>query len=182
MPWNALRTAALTELAQHLSPTVPGQDDAIGETRALLGLVADFASRDAPAGKLVVSAMILDGADNVLLTWHRVFRQWQQLGGHLEPGDASLSAAALREATEESGLTDLTLTPGVLDIALHGPARRRVFDVRFLFRTPRILPPVLGADAEILSWFTPQDLPEAVDASALRAVTSARGLLGHACR
>ena len=37
---------------------------------------------------------------------------WLQMGGHCEPEDATLAAAALREATEESGIAGLTLLPG----------------------------------------------------------------------
>ena len=37
---------------------------------------------------------------------------WLQMGGHCEPEDATLADAALREATEESGIDGLTLLPG----------------------------------------------------------------------
>ena len=39
----------------------------------------------------------------MLLTLHAKAGQWFQLGGHCEPGDATLAGAATREAAEESG-------------------------------------------------------------------------------
>ncbi len=39
-----------------------------------------------------------------LLTLHPRFGRWLQLGGHCEDTDADIAAAALREATEESGI------------------------------------------------------------------------------
>ena len=55
------------------------------------------------AGALVLS----HDRTHVLLNLHRKARRWFHFGGHLEAGDATLAGAALREATEESGLAGL---------------------------------------------------------------------------
>lgn len=47
----------------------------------------------------------------VLLNLHRKARRWFHFGGHCEPGDTTLAGVALREGTEESGLTGLRLDP-----------------------------------------------------------------------
>jgi 8-oxo-dGTP pyrophosphatase MutT (NUDIX family) len=47
--------------------------------------------------------------DQVVLALHRKAGRWLQLGGHIEAEDASASCAAIREAREESGLTQIDL-------------------------------------------------------------------------
>ena len=58
------------------------------------------------------SALIVDPpGKRVLLRWHQRQRLWLQVGGHGDPGEIDPLAIALREAEEESGLTDLVPWP-----------------------------------------------------------------------
>jgi 8-oxo-dGTP pyrophosphatase MutT (NUDIX family) len=47
----------------------------------------------------------------VLLRWHQRQQAWLQVGGHGDPGEGDPLAIALREAAEETGLTDLDPWP-----------------------------------------------------------------------
>jgi 8-oxo-dGTP pyrophosphatase MutT (NUDIX family) len=47
----------------------------------------------------------------VLLRWHVRLGRWLQVGGHGDPGERDPLAIALREAAEETGLTDLAPWP-----------------------------------------------------------------------
>jgi 8-oxo-dGTP pyrophosphatase MutT (NUDIX family) len=67
------------------------------------------------ASTLVISP---DGA-HVLLTLHAKARRWFQFGGHCEPDDATLAAAARREAEEESGLAEVRLLPDPVHLSEH---------------------------------------------------------------
>jgi 8-oxo-dGTP pyrophosphatase MutT (NUDIX family) len=113
------------------------------------------------AGALVLSH---DG-HRVLLNLHRKARRWFAFGGHLEPDDATLSAAALREGTEESGLPDLTVDPEPVHLSLHEvdfcDARGTVrhFDVRFLARLGETTEPVVSEESLDLRWFPVDDVP-----------------------
>ena len=47
----------------------------------------------------------------MLLRWHVRHERWLQVGGHGDPGETDPLAIALREAREETGLTDLVPWP-----------------------------------------------------------------------
>lgn len=96
-------------------------------------------------GHFTASAFVLSPErDALLLIFHKKLSLWLQPGGHVEPGDESLLAAARREVGEEVGLHDLeTLgangAPFDIDIHLipahkEEPAHQH-FDLRFLFRS-----------------------------------------------
>jgi 8-oxo-dGTP pyrophosphatase MutT (NUDIX family) len=113
------------------------------------------------AGCLVLS----DDGLRVMLNLHRKARRWFAFGGHLEPADASLAAAALREATEESGVPGLVLDPDPVHLSLHtvdfcdprGPVRH--LDVRFAARVPADTAPVVSSESLDIRWFDVADLP-----------------------
>jgi 8-oxo-dGTP pyrophosphatase MutT (NUDIX family) len=98
-------------------------------------------ARSCRSGHFTGSAWIVDAAgERVLLTHHRKLDRWLQPGGHAD-GETDLAAVALREAVEETGLSDLVLAdPAIFDLDRHPiPARGREpahhhYDVRFLVR------------------------------------------------
>ena len=113
------------------------------------------------AGALVLNA---DGSE-VLLNLHRKARRWFAFGGHLEPEDPTLAAAALREGTEESGLRGLVVDPVPVHLSLHTVdfcSPRGVvahYDVRFLARLGAEADPVVSEESLDVRWFSVDDLP-----------------------
>jgi 8-oxo-dGTP pyrophosphatase MutT (NUDIX family) len=113
------------------------------------------------AGALVLSPE----GDRVLINLPRTARRWFAFGGHLEPGDASLADAALREGTEESGLPGLIIDPEPVHLSLHevtfcdprGTVRH--LDVRFLARVGAATEPVVSEESLDLRWFPVDDVP-----------------------
>ncbi|MFJ2115347.1 MULTISPECIES: NUDIX hydrolase [unclassified Streptomyces] len=62
---------------------------------------------------VTASALITHpGSGRVLMRWHPRMRTWLQVGGHGDPGESDPLEVALREAREETGLTDLVPHPG----------------------------------------------------------------------
>ena len=101
-------------------PPDPAQDALRG--RYLDHLVAhpDGLSRSCLPDHLTASTLVLSHDHRrVLLTLHAKAGRWFQLGGHCEPGDLTLAAAALREATEESGLGGLRVDPVPVHLSEH---------------------------------------------------------------
>lgn len=130
---------------------------------------------------LTASVLVLDGtARRALLTLHRKGGFWGQLGGHCEPGDPTMAAAALREGVEESGIPGLRLVgDGPVDLDRHelsgafGSCGEHL-DVRYAALAPAGAEPVVSDESHDVRWFDVDDLPpEAVDDLG-RLVTRAR--------
>jgi 8-oxo-dGTP pyrophosphatase MutT (NUDIX family) len=76
--------------------------------------------KQGPPAHLTASALVFNSSlDKVLLTLHAKAGLWLQFGGHFEPADTSVHAAATREAREESGIDDLVLHPELLHLDRH---------------------------------------------------------------
>jgi 8-oxo-dGTP pyrophosphatase MutT (NUDIX family) len=146
---NERREELRTLLTQH-APAC--DEEAVHRDRmlALLDSPGDPMSREHyDPGHFTASGFVLspDGG-SVLLILHRKLNRWLQPGGHVDPGDADLFAAACREILEEVGIAMPQralpggIEPGVFDVDIHAiPARKAEpahehFDVRFLLRAP----------------------------------------------
>ncbi|GAA1101338.1 NUDIX domain-containing protein [Nocardiopsis exhalans] len=113
------------------------------------------------------SAIISADGSKVALVLHRVHRMWLQTGGHCETEDATLAAAALREATEESGIRGLTLLPAPVRLDRHAvPCGGGSFhlDVQYAALAPADAVLVVDpAESAGLDWFPVDELPEPSD-------------------
>ncbi len=62
-------------------------------------------------GHITASGMVYrPETDELLLLEHVQLKKWLQPGGHVEPTDASILSAAMREVQEETGLTPQVLS------------------------------------------------------------------------
>ncbi|WP_428935352.1 NUDIX hydrolase [Streptomyces sp. ACT015] len=133
------------------------------------------------AGHLTASALVIDPArGRVLLTLHRKLRMWLQMGGHCEPGDRSLADAALREATEESGVSGLTLLPGGpvrLDRhAIPAPCHWHL-DVQYAVLAPPGAVQTISDESLDLRWFRYDEVAGVADASVVNLLEATRARL-----
>ncbi len=101
--------------------------------------------------------LVSKDGQRVLLTHHKKLERWLQLGGHAD-GDSDLAQVALREAEEESGLTDLVVEPEIFDLERHAiPARgsdaeHYHHDVRFVVQATGGEDFVVSDESHALAW------------------------------
>ena len=137
-------TAALREALAAHRPADAAEAADLDEVRAMVDGVADPASRHEPL-HVTASALVLHPpTSRVLLRWHAKQKRWLQVGGHFDPGEDDPWLVALREAEEETGLTDLRpLVDGLFQVTIvdvsptpKEPAHRHA-DLRYVLRTDR---------------------------------------------
>ncbi|QLL08550.1 NUDIX hydrolase [Mycobacterium vicinigordonae] len=158
-----------------------GAQDALRQ--AVLGFVLareDACQRACEPGHITASTLVLDDrGERVLLTLHPRLRRWVQLGGHCEDEDTDILAAALREATEESGIIDLRLDPNLVAVHVHAltcslgmPTRH--LDLQFVAHAPAGARIVLSDESDDLKWWPVDELPDGTDFALRQLVTRAR--------
>ncbi|UYM06089.1 NUDIX hydrolase [Solicola gregarius] len=161
----------------------PGDDQDRLRAAYLTHLAAhpDAMRRSCTPDHLTASVLVMSAErTHVLLTLHRKLAMWLQTGGHCEPSDAGLVAAATREGVEESGIADLSTDPDPVLLSRHevpcGPVRpAHHLDVQFVAYAPPGAQARISEESADLRWFPLGALPESADASV-------RALVGHAAR
>ena len=152
------------------SPVAPAQRRLKAEYQSFVRTTGDLAlARDGGPEHLTGSCFVLTpDLSRVLLCFHRKGQFWVQLGGHVEPGDASVAVAAYREAREEGGITDLRSFGGVpVDLDRHSlsngfGACRVHWDVGYVAFADGDAVPVVSLESEAVAWFDVEGLPTQV--------------------
>jgi 8-oxo-dGTP pyrophosphatase MutT (NUDIX family) len=146
---------------------------------------ADGLSRSCLPDHITASTLVLSAdAEHVLLTLHAKAAKWFQLGGHVEPRDVSLHAAALREAIEESGLTEVLVHPAPVHLHTHavpfcgGRPGTHHLDVRFVAVAPPGAAHAVSEESLDVRWWPVADLPSD-EPSLRRLVELGRDRVGH---
>ncbi|MGK5442920.1 NUDIX hydrolase [Micromonospora sp. URMC 105] len=168
-------------LLREWAATSPAAAEACERTLELLAAGPVAMSRSHRPGHVTASALVLDATGaRVLLCLHGKFRRWVQLGGHCEPVDRTLAGAALREATEESGIAGLVVDPVPIDVDIHPVACQGGslhHDVRFAVFAPPGAVERVSDESEALGWFPPDRLPEPLAGGTVQLVAPALAAL-----
>ena len=102
--------AALSAALAAYVPDGDAESASLTRLRAFVAGPEDPFYRATPEGHVTGSAVVArpDGSA-FLLVLHRKLSRWLQPGGHTEEADASVFDTALREAREETGLSQLSV-------------------------------------------------------------------------
>ncbi len=182
------RKPLLDQLERYLT-VHPDDRVRVDHVRQFVRVHADCFERSCQDGHVTGSAWIVSpDHSKFLLTHHRKFDRWLQLGGHSD-GDPDALRVALREAREESGLTRLGVhsSDGVdlpLDVDVHlvpangGEPAHLHHDIRYLL-VAAVDQGLRVSDESIeLRWFAQERADEILpEAGLLRMARRARELL-----
>ena len=163
----------LQRMLDHYLARYPDEGDTVARIRDLVAGHPACFERTCMPGHITGSAWIVSpDRSKYLMTRHRIFNRWLQLGGHSD-GCPQPHRVALREAEEESGLTGFGLfrepegfVP--LDVDIHVIAARpgvpahEHYDLRYLLAASAEHPLKISDESHDLRWFVKNDLVETI--------------------
>ncbi|MDE2848625.1 MAG: NUDIX hydrolase [Gemmatimonadota bacterium] len=173
----------------------PTEGDTVARMRDLVAGRPDCFERTCMPGHITGSAWIVSpDRSKFLLTRHRIFDRWLQLGGHAD-GCSEPHLVALREAEEESGLRGFGLFRDPegyvpLDVDIHAIATRPAiaarpgvpahehYDLRYLLAAAVEQPLKISDESHDLRWFEREALLDIVhEESVLRMLRKGDAVL-----
>jgi 8-oxo-dGTP pyrophosphatase MutT (NUDIX family) len=176
----SLHDSAVATLRSWTAPD-SAQDSLRHAVLAFLDARSDACRRECVPGHITASTLVLDhSGGQALLTLHPLVGRWLQLGGHCEDTDADITAAALREATEESGIVGLRLEPQLAAVHVHpvtcslGVPTRHL-DLQFVARAPADAQIGISEESLALRWWPVDALPPDADDALAHLVARAVG-------
>lgn len=172
--------ASAVELLSGWQAPDPTQDTLRHAVLAFLAARPDGCLRECVPGHVTGSALVVDHTGTrTLLTLHPRFGRWLQLGGHCESTDPDVVAAALREATEESGIESLTIDPTLAALHVH-PVTCSLgvptlhLDMQFIVRAPEGAEIAVSDESLDLRWWPLDALPDECDFGLTQLAGAAR--------
>lgn len=146
--------AVLALLAQH-EPVDERERTSRDQILTVAPTLLEPFAEEAATTHLTASAFIL-GERGMILHRHRRLGIWVQPGGHVDGGEEP-AAAALREATEETGLhlDHAEVEPALVHVDVHaGPRGHTHLDLRYLLLADTRDPAPPAGESQEVRWVT----------------------------
>jgi len=175
----SVRDSAISLLTGWRAPD-PAQESLRHAVLAFVHARDDACSRDCVPGHVTASTLVIDATGSqTLLTLHPRLGRWVQLGGHCDDDDDDIVDAALREASEESGIAGLRIHPELMAVHVHpvtcslGVPTRHL-DLQFVARAPAGAQIEISEESLDLRWWPVDALPENADYALAQLVSFAQ--------
>lgn len=183
--WNELENLAspLWSAVELLEPFDPGDSGLrVYRDKALefVQVNPEPFARSNRLAHLTASAVVIEPQSRrSLMVFHPYFKRWQQPGGHAD-GDPDLVRVALKEAIEETGISELGIVPKVIDVGFgrgEGNIPHTHFDIRFVAIAPATSMDAVSPEGIELRWFGADERGEELDLVRRRMLRSALELV-----